>query len=186
MTIYQFYISVSYIGKDKEWKRANPIRETYNVALEKSEKRDSGTVPKMDIKRYSACSVFGRFAYSHTAPSGRSGRHKSTRSAKNQPFRLRRPLPISTQFYEWFGYLYGRFQIGICLLPFRAALRCELGFTPPFRSHNTNHLFLSRLSPLAAMNRRRCRLSGLRPKTKRLKLLGCFTWIVYPIGHASE
>ena len=51
---------------------------------------------------------------------------------KNQPFRLRRPLPISTQFYEWFGYLYGRFQIGIFLLPFRAALRCELGFTPPF------------------------------------------------------
>ncbi|PMM08624.1 hypothetical protein BCT63_21015 [Vibrio kanaloae] len=29
-------------------------------------------------------------------------------------------------------------------------------------------------------------LSGLRPKTKRLNLLGCFTWIVYPIGHASE
>jgi hypothetical protein len=36
------------------------------------------------------------------------------------------------------------------------------------------------------LNRRRCRLSGLRPKTKRLNLLGCFTWIVYPIGHASE
>lgn len=36
------------------------------------------------------------------------------------------------------------------------------------------------------INWRRCRLSGLRPKTKRLNLLGCLTWIVYPIGHASE
>nr|AKN36517.1 hypothetical protein [Vibrio tasmaniensis] len=52
----------------------------------------------MDIKRYSACSVFGRFAYSHTAPSGRSERHKSTRAAKSQPFRLRRPLPIFDSF----------------------------------------------------------------------------------------
>nr|AKN40799.1 hypothetical protein [Vibrio tasmaniensis] len=54
----------------------------------------------MDMKRYSACTVFGRFAYSHTAPSGRSRIYKSTRTAKNQPFRLRRPLPFSTQFYE--------------------------------------------------------------------------------------
>nr|AKN36411.1 hypothetical protein [Enterovibrio norvegicus] len=42
------------------------------------------------------------------------------------------------------------FRLGFVSYPFRAALRCELGFTPPFRSHNTNHLFLSRLSPLAA------------------------------------
>ena len=69
---------------------------------------------------------------------------------RNQPFRLRRPLPFFKLNLSDFRYRYGRFQIGICLLPFRAALRCELGFTPPFRSHNTNHLFLSRLSPLAA------------------------------------
>ena len=148
------HISVLHIGfvyrKKKELERSDPFKKTYKVNLNESEKRSSGTVPKMDIKRYSACSVFGRFAYSHTAPSGRSRINKSTRTAKNQTFRLRRPLPFSTQFYEWFGYIYGRFQIGICLLPFRAALRCELGFTPPFRSHNTNHLFLSRLSPLAA------------------------------------
>ncbi|NOH36515.1 hypothetical protein, partial [Vibrio chagasii] len=44
----------------------------------------------------------------------------------------------------------------------------------------------SRSEPLKEyfLNWRRCRLSGLRPKTKRLNLLGCLTWIVYPIGHA--
>nr|AKN39329.1 hypothetical protein [Vibrio crassostreae] len=57
-------------------------------------------MPKIGIKWLSTCSVFGRFAYSHTAPSGIKGRNKSTSAAKNQPFRLRRPLPISTQFYE--------------------------------------------------------------------------------------
>jgi len=36
------------------------------------------------------------------------------------------------------------------------------------------------------MNWRRWRLSVLRPKTKKLNLLGYFTWIVYPIAHASE
>nr|AKN36472.1 hypothetical protein [Vibrio tasmaniensis] len=75
---------------------------------------------------------------------------REARTARKQPFRLRRPLPIFKLNLSDFRYRYGRFQIGICLLPFRAALRCELGFTPPFRSHNTNHLFLSRLSPLAA------------------------------------
>nr|AKN40275.1 hypothetical protein [Enterovibrio sp. FF_113] len=68
--------------------------------LKKNEDRDAGTVPKIGFKWLSTCSVFGRFAYSHTAPSGIKGRNKSTSAAKNQPFRLRRPLPISTQFYE--------------------------------------------------------------------------------------
>nr|AKN35653.1 hypothetical protein [Enterovibrio norvegicus]AKN36412.1 hypothetical protein [Enterovibrio norvegicus]AKN40281.1 hypothetical protein [Vibrio splendidus]AKN40295.1 hypothetical protein [Vibrio splendidus] len=54
----------------------------------------------MGIKWLSTCSVFGRFAYSHTAPSSINGRNDGTSSARNQPFRLRRPLPISTQFYE--------------------------------------------------------------------------------------
>ncbi|CAK2904067.1 hypothetical protein VCRA2122O12_610001 [Vibrio crassostreae] len=85
---------------EKLLKRSDPFKKTYKVSLNESENRDSGTVPKMDIKRYTTCSVFGRFAYSHTAPSGRSGRNKSTRAARNQPFRLRRPLPISTQIYE--------------------------------------------------------------------------------------
>ena len=84
----------------KKLERSDQFKKTYKVSLNENEKRDSGTVPKMDIKRYSACSEFGRFAYSHTAPSGRSRINKSTRTAKNQPFRLRRPLPISTQFYE--------------------------------------------------------------------------------------
>ncbi len=118
--------------------------------LKKNEKRYTGTVPKISIKWLSACSVFGRYAYSHTAPSGINGRNEGTSAARNQPFRLRRPLPFFKLNLSDFRYRYGRFQIGICLLPFRAALRCELGFTPPFRSHNTNHLFLSRLSPLAA------------------------------------
>ncbi|NOH35985.1 Tn3 family transposase, partial [Vibrio chagasii] len=43
---------------------------------------------------------------------------------------------------------------------------------------------LMRISNWHVINWRRCRLSGLRPKTKRLNLLGCLTWIVYPIGHA--
>ena len=38
--------------------------------LKKNEKRDTGAVPKIGIRWLSACSVFGRFAYSHTAPSG--------------------------------------------------------------------------------------------------------------------
>ena len=135
-----------YAGLKQKARDATTIKNE----LKKNRNRYTGTVPKIGIKWLSACSVFGRYAYSHTAPSGIKGRKKGTSAAKNQPFRLRRPLPISTQIYEWFGYLYGRFQIGIFLLPFRAALRCELGFTPPFRSHNTNHLFLSRLSPLAA------------------------------------
>nr|AKN35893.1 hypothetical protein [Vibrio splendidus]AKN36400.1 hypothetical protein [Enterovibrio norvegicus] len=68
--------------------------------LKRNENRYAGTVPKIGIKWLSACSVFGRFAYSHTAPSGINGRNKSTDAAKNQPFRLRRPLPISAQFHE--------------------------------------------------------------------------------------
>ena len=110
----------------------------------------TGTVPKIGIKWLSACSVFGRYAYSHTAPSGINGRNKGASAAK-EPALSAAPTPTFFKLnLSDFRYRYGRFQIGIFLLPFRAALRCELGFTPPFRSHNTNHLFLSRLSPLAA------------------------------------
>nr|AKN36723.1 hypothetical protein [Vibrio sp. FF_371] len=57
-------------------------------------------MPKIGIKWISACSVFGRYAYSHTAPNGIDGRKNGTSEARSQPFRLRRPLPISTQIYE--------------------------------------------------------------------------------------
>ncbi|SNX48369.1 hypothetical protein VTH8203_01987 [Vibrio thalassae] len=50
----------------------------------------------------------------------------------------------------------------------------------------TGFFMLSLIEILNVKNRRRCRLSGLRPKTKRLNRLGCFTGIVYPIGHVSE
>ncbi|WP_299142846.1 hypothetical protein, partial [uncultured Vibrio sp.] len=58
-------------------------REQSNQKEEKN--KDTGTVPKMNIKCHSACSVFERFAYSHTAPSGEDENSIKYEKAK-QPF----------------------------------------------------------------------------------------------------
>ena len=87
----------------------------------------------MGIKWLSACSVFGRFAYSHTAP---SGINEETRECIDLWKRALSAAPTPTQISVILGIILVAFRLGYFSYPFGLPCAVSKAFAPiPVSQH---------------------------------------------------